>query len=433
MRIQLTPRRNAICHDISTPFELLLRLQAPAEDFPHSQPSPLNLALVIDRSGSMSGNEITEAKRCAQILLDRLGKDDKVAVVQYNSTVDNLLELMPALVAQPLARIKLEGITAEGGTALHGGWLQGAELLAPDVANERLSRVILLSDGQANEGLTNTATICQQVEQLALAGVSTTTVGLGADFNETLMTGMARAGRGGAHYGERAQDLAEAFEAELELLKHLAWKSVRLRINGTEEIQIINDYPKQDGAWQIPSIAVGAEAWALLRMPVSIAARMAESTSNLSVQIEALDCNGKIHTFMIPFPELPVVDSTTYQMMNEDELVIRRGLELKAAEIQFNAAKAARHGDWSQVESLINQIEELGKDHPWIAASINFLQELLRNRDSERMSKEMAYKSVSFSRRLSDINEKPIFCLSDEIQKPVFLRRKTEAGRSSSE
>lgn len=433
MKIQVTPRRAAICHDVSAPFELLLRLQAPAEDFPNIQPSPLNLALVIDRSGSMSGREIIEAKRCAQMLLDRLGKNDKVAVVQYNSIVDNLLELMPALVAQPLARIKLEGITAEGGTALHGGWLQGAELLAPDVANERLSRVILLSDGQANEGLTNTATICEQVEQLASAGVTTTTVGLGEGFNETLMTGMARAGRGGAHYGERAQDLAEAFEAELELMKHLAWKSVHLRIHSSEKIRVINDYPNQDGTWQLPSIAVGAEAWVLLRMPMSVAARMASSTQKQWMQIEALDCDGGIHTFEIPFPALPSVDQTTYKMMNEDELVIRRGNELKAAEIQSTAARAARNGDWSQVKSLINQLEDLGKDHPWIAASIDFLQELLRNRDIERMSKEMAYKSVSFSQRLSDIDEKAMFCLSDEIQKPVFLRRKTEAGRSTSE
>lgn len=433
MKIQVTPRRAAICQNSHAPFELLLRLQAPAEAHPNVQPALLNLALVIDHSGSMHGRKITEAKRCAQMLLDRLETNDKVAVVEYNSTVDNLLELMPANIAQPLARIKLQTVIAQGGTALHAGWLQGAEMLAPEVSNERISRVILLSDGQANEGLIDTNTICEQVEQLASAGVTTTTVGLGEDFNETLMTSMARAGQGGAHYGERAQDLAETFEAELQLMKHLAWKSVRLRIQGSEKIRVINDYPEQEGMWQLPSIAVGAEAWVLLRMPMTVANQLAASATQQWLRIEAQDCDGNAHIFEVPFPALPVLDDAAYKLMPEEELVIRRGKELKAAEIQSMASKAARNGDWTEVKSLIKQLGELGKDHAWIASSIDFLQELLRNRDTERMSKEMAYKSVSLSQRLSDINESAAFSMSEEMQKPVFLRRKTEAGRSTSE
>mgnify|MGYP003342250829 CR=1 FL=1 len=116
------------------------------------------------------------------------------------------------------------------GTNLHAGWLRASEMLASHAGRDAACHVILLSDGLANAGLTDPARICEQVTALAGAGVTTTTVGLGADFNEDLMTAMAKAGQGNAHYGERAQDLAETFEAEIGLLSQLQWRSIEMKI-----------------------------------------------------------------------------------------------------------------------------------------------------------------------------------------------------------
>ena len=431
MKIKLTPLRAAVCAEATLPFDMLLQLQAPAGDYPNASPAPLNLALVIDRSGSMDGPKLREAKRCVQMLLDRLNPEDNVALVQYNDQVENLLEIMPAPAARALVSAGLEAMTAGGTTALHDGWMRGVELLTPGVSAARLSRVILLSDGEANSGLVNVEEICAQVENFANTGVTTTTVGLGVDFNESLMAGMATAGHGGAHYGERASDLAEAFETELDLMKNLAWKSVRLHILHQEGIKVVNDYPKQGHAWRLPSIAVGSEAWALLRIPMKLAIELTAGREQVSIQIEAEDCEGQTQRFTAPFPTLPLVDLNAYEALVKDELTNRRSRELEAAAIQARAAVAARKGDWVEVGRLIEELNELGKENPWIAASIAFLKKLLAQRDQERMTKEMAYKSSAFNRRINSIDEPVSFCLAEEAEKPSFLRRKSEQGRKS--
>jgi Ca-activated chloride channel family protein len=109
------------------------------------------------------------------------------------------------------------------------------------------------------------------VQSLAAAGVTTTTVGLGLDFNEDLMTSMAQSGQGSSLYGERLEDLEEAFDSELSLMKAIAFRKVRLVIDDDQAhgIEVVNGYARDDDAYQLPSIACGSEAWALLRMPMA--------------------------------------------------------------------------------------------------------------------------------------------------------------------
>ena len=115
-------------------------------------------------------------------------------------------------------------------TNLHGGWFQGAETLAPHTKDDVTSRVILLSDGCANHGLTDPDQIYAQCADLARAGVSTSTYGLGHGFNEELMIGMARHGQGSSYYGQTADDLMDPFREEFELLNALCARRLRLEI-----------------------------------------------------------------------------------------------------------------------------------------------------------------------------------------------------------
>jgi Ca-activated chloride channel family protein len=164
-------------------------------------------------------------------------------------------------------------------------------MLAPHAGRDAACHVVLLSDGPANAGLTDPARICEQVAALAGAGVTTTTVGLGADFNEDLMTAMAKAGQASAHYGERAVDLAETFEAEIGLLSQLQWRSVEMTITrGPVGIEMLNAYESTGNGWRMPSVAMGSECWALLRMPMTEAIRVQrEKGTVLSIQVQATD------------------------------------------------------------------------------------------------------------------------------------------------
>ena len=427
MKIVINPIRPALCSG-SQDFHLLVRLQS--EPAPGFKRTPLNLALVIDRSGSMQGPKLREAKRCVEDLVSRMDPSDKVGLVQYDDNVDTVMPLATVDQAGSVIQSLVQGITAGGSTNLHGGWLRAGEMLAPFAGSDSACHVILLSDGLVNAGLTNPTRICEQVSELASAGVTTTTVGLGADFNEELMTAMAKAGQGNAHYGERAIDLAETFEAEIGLLSQLQWRGVELRINcGPNGLDMLNAYERAGDAWRMPSVAMGSECWALLRMPMNEAIRAQhESGTVLSIEVEATDSDGVRQTFTAKLENLPKVDRAEYEGLLIHELVQRRITEISAAQLQLQIRQAALNGDWMQVEQLLSQLEALGRNEPWVAASIAFTRQLMRERDEQRMSKEMLYKSRKMQSRLSSTDE-VMFSMAADFEAPAFLRRKSTEGR----
>lgn len=429
MKIVINPIRPALC-DTHQDFHVLVRLQSEPQQ--GIRRTPLNLALVVDRSGSMQGVKLREAKRCVVELIQRMDPTDRVSVVQYDDQVDTLLPLTPVKQAREVIDTLIQGMTSNGSTDLHAGWLKGGELLAPLTGRQAACHVILLSDGQANRGLTLPDRICAQVAALAGAGVTTTTVGLGIDFNEELMTAMAQAGHGRAHYGERAMDLAETFDAEIGLLSHLQWRNVELSISGdSARIEMLNPYERLGSAWRLPSIALGSESWALLRMPMrELISLQRESGQGLSVQVKAVDAQGELMTFNAQLPALPVVDAAAYAAEPEHELVKRRINELTAAQIQLQIRTAALSRDWAAVARLLSNLEDIGRDEPWVAASIAFARQLLEEKDEQRMSKEMLYKSQKMSQRLSSMDEMH-FDMRSEIDMPAFLRRKMAEGRRS--
>ena len=429
MKIVINPIRPALCL-IDQDFHVLVRLQS--EHQAGFKRTPLNLALVVDRSGSMQGPKLREAKRCVIDLIKRMNPEDQVGLVQYDDSVDTIIPLTPVEQVSGIIDALVQGIRANGSTDLHAGWLRGGEMLAPTAGRESTCHVILLSDGQANSGLIDTTRISAQVSALAGAGVTTTTVGLGADFNEELMTAIAQAGHGSAHYGERAIDLAETFDAEIGLLSQLQWRNVEMSIvGGSARIEMLNTYEQTGNGWRMPSVAMGSECWALLRLPMSEAIRLqSENGTMIKVSVKAVDAAGTQFSFEGQLQNLPMVAPAAYESEMAHELVERRINELTAAMLQLQIREAALAGDWLQVEQLLNRLETIGRNEPWIAASIAFTRQLMSERDERRMSKEMLYKSRKMNNRLSSTNE-VMFSMQSDIEEQAFLRRKSSEGRRS--
>ena len=427
MKIVLNPIKPGLCSD-TTDFHVLVRLQSePQADCPRT---PLNLALVLDRSGSMHGVKLKEAKLCAIDLVSRMAPDDQVAVIQYDDQIETIIPLGLVDEVRPNLSARVQAITANGTTDLHGGWLRGGETLAPFAGQESACHVILLSDGIANRGLTSTSQITAQVDALANAGVTTTTVGLGADFNEELMTAMAQAGQGRAHYGERAIDLAETFDSEIGLLTQLQWRSVQLAIDSKpSRLRVLNDYSENNGVWQMPSIAMGSECWALIRIPMCDAIQLQNETGTvISIRVSAIDTAGDRHTFKGYLETLPLISKDDFNEQPAHELVQRRLDEINAAQLQLQIRDAALRGDWRTVERILDELETLGRREPWIAASIAFIRQLMNERDEQRMSKEMMYKSRKMSQRLASTDELT-YSESEQLDEAAFLRRKMAEGR----
>ena len=159
-------------------LEVLVRVQAP--DRPTDLATahlPKRLALVVDRSGSMNGQPLQEALRCVTHIASHLTPQDAMALVVYDDKVDTLLPLQPMRSTDAVAKA-VAGVEAGGMTNLHGGWLAGAQQLEGGT-EQTVSRVILLSDGQANHGETDLSAIEAQCREWLGRGVSTTTVGSG--------------------------------------------------------------------------------------------------------------------------------------------------------------------------------------------------------------------------------------------------------------
>ena len=178
-----------------------------------SDRTPVNVAIVLDKSGSMQGEKIARAKEAAIMAIDRLGQDDIVSVVTYDSTVH---VLVPATKVSNRVEIRaaINRLQAGGSTALFAGVSKGASEVRKFLDKNRVNRVILLSDGIANVGPSSPGDLAELGSSLIREGISVTTIGLGLDYNEDLMTQLARKSDGNHMFAENATDLARAFDRE---------------------------------------------------------------------------------------------------------------------------------------------------------------------------------------------------------------------------
>jgi len=441
----LTPRRPALLAGFDNTVDVLVQVQAPV--VPASAPvrSPLTLAIVLDRSGSMSGQPLAEAKRCAGFVIDRLEARDSAALVIYDDEVE---VLVPARSAKDKGAFHgaLKQVESGGMTNLHGGWLAGTEQAKPLVRPNAISRVLLLSDGQANEGLTDLETIAKHCKDLARAGVTTSTYGLGRNFNEELMVAMARAGLGNSYYGETAEDLMDPFAEEFDLLSALFAKNLSLRVEAAKGVGVTveNRYPQlEDGSWRMPDLAYGGESWALLRVTVAagtvgtVAADGSRAVSLAQISLAYQDIDGRTETLAPVSLALPVLSPGAWEAVGENTLTINRAAELDAANMQDEAKTAARAGDWKRVRSLLAEAKARAPGNAWLGSVVETLETLAEGEDAAMFAKEATYGATRMRTRLASVAEadadlsepEPLAGAAPAAPAPSYLRKKAAQGK----
>lgn len=205
---------------------------------------PVNVAIVIDKSGSMQGEKIEQARRAAVAAIDRLRESDIVSIVTYDSEVAVVL---PATKASDRERIKqrIREIQAGGNTALFAGVSKGAEEINKFLDDKHVNRVILLSDGLANVGPSSPAELeelgCKLIEQ----GISVSTMGLGLGYNEDLMSRLALASSGSHVFIEDAENLVKVFQNEFDDVLSVVAQKLDVRVTLAEGIRAVKllNYP----------------------------------------------------------------------------------------------------------------------------------------------------------------------------------------------
>jgi Ca-activated chloride channel family protein len=419
-QLNLTPRHPALLTGFDNQLDILVRLEAPLPTEESPTRSDLNLAIVLDRSGSMSGRPLAEARRCASYLVDKLGPQDRVSIVAYDDVAEVIL---PSTLVTRRTRFHeaIRSIESRGMTDLHSGWLKGAEQVSAHLADDRVSRVILLSDGQANRGIVDSNEIARQCTDLAGAGVSTSTYGLGKGFNEELMVAMGQAGQGNSYYGQTAEDLMDPFQEEFDLLAALCARKLRFRVSAPDGIRVegLNRYAQDaDGAFRVPDLAFGGEAWAVFRLhiPKALIPETGDSQlSVLSLSCSYMDLDGGSHTLEPMDLTLPSLPAAAWNAVAEDQDVAARVAELAAASIQDQAQQAARRGDWNRVQVLLAEARSNAKNNKWLGQVVDTLERLARKRDRAVFAKETTYASSKMRSRLTPSDHLPA--------SPSFVRK----------
>lgn len=434
LKVILTPLKPALIAGVAQRLPVLVRVQSP-----DPQPGqiearkPYGLALVIDRSGSMSGEPLREAVRCARHIIDRLAPTDSVALVAFDDRVRMLAPAGPVGNGQHL-RQALARIYEGGSTNLHGGWKEGADGLASLAAEAAIARVILLSDGNANVGEIDPAVIASQCTAAAQAGVTTSTYGLGRQFNEDLMVGMAKAGQGNHYYGDSAADLLEPFAEEFDLISSLFARHLKLGLGAPEgvRIRLLNDYPveERDGfpLVLLPDLPWGAEAWALVELEVEAAVANGGVAQLLQAGVTGNTPDG----MPIAFPEAVMmtagVSPQGWDAILPDPLVVERLAEIETAQILQRARDAADAGDWDAIQALLASARARYAQYPWALEVLEGIAALASPENILRFKKEALYASRKMHVRLSAKEE--LSGLTDEELKAAHLRRRKLQGKA---
>jgi Ca-activated chloride channel family protein len=208
---------------------------------------PLGVAIVIDRSGSMAGEgKIEHARAAARGLVDRLRPEDRCALVEFDDRADVLVHTVSGDAAgKAVLHNAINMIVPRGGTNIGAGLALGREQLATITGN-RVRRVILLSDGRANVGITSVPMLAEAARLSAESGTATTAVGLGLDYNEVLMETIAESGRGQYYYVRAASELEKVFAGELRALEATVATATELQLEPAPGVEVAEVYGYQN-------------------------------------------------------------------------------------------------------------------------------------------------------------------------------------------
>lgn len=202
----------------------------------------INLSMVIDRSGSMGDrNKLDFVKEAALFVVDEIKDNDKLGIVEYDDQINTLWPLR-LNTSKNMVKKLINSLQPRGGTNLCGGLTEGIEEIERSYDQERVNRVILLSDGLANQGITSPAKIAEIVTEAANNGLTVSTIGVGLDYNEDLLQNIAECGKGNYYYIEDPVQIKEIFQEELSSIFKTVAKNVNVKFAPSQIVNKVNTY-----------------------------------------------------------------------------------------------------------------------------------------------------------------------------------------------
>jgi Ca-activated chloride channel homolog len=366
----------------------------------------LNLSLVLDRSGSMEGEKMVRAREAAMFCVDQMLPTDRLSVVTFDDRIEVLFPSEPVTNKQSMKDL-ISRVTARGSTALHEAWVRGGLTVSERMLDQGINRVVLITDGLANVGITNTDEIVTQAMGLYKRGVSTSTIGIGGDFNEDLLMPMAQSGGGNAWHVVEPDDMQRIFQVELEGLIAQFAHTVSLSLipaDGVRVVDLLNDFDlTETGRYRLPNLQAGS--------PLDIVVQLRVGAEEIGTQMRLLDLrlgftpqDAKNAEVLKQAHTVEFAAQIDRSEMNEE--VIKAVQFLMNARARNEAMKRMDRGDYAGAEmvigSALGQTQALSASCAPAAAlmdemaSLNETAMSLKDRLKDKMSrKKLAYAAYS--------------------------------------
>ena len=212
----------------------------------------------------------------------------------------------------------------------------------------------------------------------------------------------------------------------------------RMRLRIVPEIgisfELLNGYAQDpQRRFILPDFAYEADFWALLKVTIDENACdgiIGTWIKLLTATVDYVDRKGNKNRTKLSVLEVELMTEEAYEALPKEETVRQRSLEIRAATLQEQAQTLPRNGDWSLVDRIMNELENLGADNAWVKESISRLRAYYSRREAQAFSKESRYKANNMRTRSTSREELyNVFYEPDESSMPSYLRRKSEQGK----
>lgn len=372
---------------------------------------PLNVAIVLDKSGSMRGqNKIENAKRGAIDMISYLDETDIVSVIIFADHAQIIVPAGPLTDKAAVIRT-IQGIRTGGSTALYNGVSLGAHEVAKFASSGYLNRIVLLSDGLANVGPQSDAEMFGLAENFMGDGIHCSAIGVGLDFNEQLLSGLAENSGGNYYYARNGDDLPGIFEREVSRSTTVIAKDIRIKVraaNGSRLAGVIGpateQSPRQAETW-IPFLYGGDDKYRLIELDLP---RLLPGDGRQVAQlaVEYYDpVNHITQSVEIPL-RLDVTDDERLVRRRQNTGVIKDAYLRRMAERKQEAVDYARRGDYQGASRILIQTSvelesaaEKYKDDDLYRASRQ------NRRQSQKVLQDQEYDRELMNSEIMNINQ----------------------------
>ncbi len=406
---------------------------------------PLNISLVIDNSGSMNdyiqrkdvslnggedlnnflkninaqneyrsyggGNtKLNQVKEAAKQCIDLLHDCDYVSIVTFNDNAQ-LIQLAIQVNSENKEEIKkkINSIYAGGSTNLHGGWVMGGIEVAKNLSNEKINRVILLTDGETNRGVVDANEIAEHTKGLFQRGISTSTFGVGDHYNENLLEKMADVSGGNAYYIEDENKIVEMLLKEFASLGSIIGNSAKIKFVSENKVTVesLNEIEKIQDSFVVGNIVANKELKLLFEFEFTNNKNKGQRFVLGNIELTYLDSKGKKQTETITLEYKTLADDEFEAIEITQEVLIQETI-LDLAKKQKKAKEEILRGNRNEGYRILDQSMIQAQAFSFdarVASELGEMQNLKNIRDSYsdlKMSKVLSSMSYNTRRNQKD-------------------------------